>query len=120
MATTEYLLTDGRAKVQNTTGATAIAASMSAARVARLLSVSVKFSAAPTTSENLTITKNANTGAAYDAVLLTTDPSSGSVTSLVYQPDQPLWLEPGDSIDVAYTNTDTRTVGVLITMEERL
>ena len=114
----QYLIPTGRLKVENATGAAAIAASFAAARPAQLISVTVKYSAAPTTSESLTVTKNANEGAAYDVVLLSTDPASSAATSIVYQPDQPLWLEPGDSIDVAYTNTDTRTYGVLITLLE--
>ena len=88
----EYLIPTGRLKVEKSTGAAAIAASITVARPAQLISVTVKFSAAPTTSQNLTVTKDAIEGAAYDVVLLSTDPSASSATSLVYQPDEPLWL----------------------------
>jgi hypothetical protein len=104
----------------NATGAAAIAASMTvpAGRAYRLISVSVKFSAAPTTSESLTITLDANAGAAYDALLYTINPSLLATTVICWFPDQPLYLEGGDAIDVAFTNTDTRTYGVQITVVE--
>jgi len=99
-----------------TTGA--IALSATAIKATEFKHVSLKLSAAPTTSENLTITINANAGAAYDILLYSVDLSSGSTTTMVWYPDEPLFLETGDSIDVAYTNTDTRTYGVQITMLE--
>lgn len=100
------------------TGATAIAVSTDALPLPyRLLTVTCKFNAAPTTSENFTATLNAVGGAAYDTVLLSTDPSVTSATSIVYSPDEPILLMKGDQIDVAYTNTDTKTYGVEITME---
>jgi len=104
----------------NGTGALAIATSMTvpAGRTYQLLSVSLKYNTAPTTSEDFTVTLNANAGAAYDVVLYTVDPSVDAVTSLLWQPDEPVYLEGGDAIDVAYTNTDTRTYGVQITVAE--
>ena len=104
----------------NGTGAAAIATSMTvpAGRTYQLLSVSLKYNTAPATSESLTVTLNANAGATYDTVLYTVDPSVLSVTSLLWQPDEPLYLEGGDAVDVAYTNTDTRTYGVQITAAE--
>ena len=103
----------------NGTGAAAIATSMTVPEGAtyRLKSVSLKMSAAPTTSQDLTITLNANAGAAYDAVLYRFDLSVEAVTSLVWFPDEDLDLEAGDAIDVCYTNTDVRTYGVQITAE---
>ena len=83
----------------------------------RLVSVSCLFSAAPTTSENFTVTLDANAGAAYDVLLYALDPSVGATYSIVYLPDQEIILEGGDAIDVAYTNTDTRTYGVQITFK---
>ena len=101
----------------NGTGAAAIATSMTvpAARTYRLLSVSLKFNAAPTTAGAFTVTLNANAGAAYDVVLYTVDPSATSITSLFWQPDEPIYLEGGDAIDVAYANANTKTYGVQIT-----
>ena len=100
--------------VTNATGAAAIAASTSLSAAFKLVSVTVHFSAAPTTSEALTITLNANDGAAYDTLLFSEDPSATSATDIVFIPDGDLVFESGDEIDVAFTNTDTRTYGVRI------
>ncbi len=118
MAVNRTTIRGGHLAVDSTTGAVAMAASFTVVRACRLLGVTVKFSAAPTSSENLTITKNANAGAAYDVVLGSVDPSVGSLTSVVWEPQQEIWLEPGDSVDVAYTNTNTRTYGTQITLRE--
>jgi hypothetical protein len=80
-----------------------------------LNSVTVTLSAAPTTSENLTVTLDSAIGAAYDVVLYTVDPSATSATSITWQPTVPLYLRPGDAVTLAYTNTDTRTWGATIT-----
>ena len=103
----------------NSTGSAAIAASMAvpSGDTYRIISVTLHFSAAPTTSENFTITLDANAGAAYDTLLYTLDLSTGSTVDLLWQPDAPLYLEGGDALDVAYTNTDTGTYGVQITAE---
>jgi hypothetical protein len=103
----------------NATGAAAIAATATVPAGVHyaLVSVTCKFSAAPTTSENLTVTLDANAGAAYDVVIYTLNPSTGSTTSVLYQPTYPLVFEPGDKITVAFANTDTRTYGVQITLQ---
>jgi len=82
----------------------------------QLVSVSIALDAAPTTSENFTITLNANAGAEYDVLLYSLDLSVGSTTDLMWSPESDIILGGGDSIDVAYTNTDTGTYGVQITM----
>lgn len=78
-------------------------------------SVTVKLSAAPTTSEYLTVTLDSAIGADYDVVLYKVDPSATSATSIIWQPNAPLYLRPGDVVALAYTNTDTRTWGATIT-----
>jgi|TARA_Y100000310_G_scaffold340784_1_gene437739 hypothetical protein len=100
--------------VTNATGSAAIATSTSLSAAFRLSSVTLLFNTAPTTSENFTVTLNANDGSAYDAVLYTEDPSATSATSLVFIPDGDLVFESGDELDVAYTNTDSRTYGLRI------
>ena len=87
-------------------------------RTYELVSVTCQFSAAPTTAGSLTITLNARGGAAYDVLLYTVDPSTTALTDIVWWPDSSTFLEGGDAIDVAYTNTDTRTYGVQITAAE--
>lgn len=102
----------------NGTGSAGIATSKTALYPSRLISVTCNFNAAPTTSEDFIVTLNLNAGAAYDSVLYTRDPSSPSTKSIVWTPGDEIRLEPGDAIDVTYTNTDTRTYGVQITIEE--
>jgi len=118
---TEYQTANRRILVKDeSAGTAAIAASFAAKRVSRVVSVTLKMSAAPTTSQSFTITLNAAAGTAYDILLYTLDLSISGVTMLMWQPDQELWLAIGDSIDVAYTNTDTRTYGVQATFLEEL
>ena len=104
--------------ITNQTGAIAISASASVTVPSVLTSVTTKFSAAPAASENYTITWNKNAGAAYDVVLYSVDPSVASLTSIVWLPDNDIVLEAGDSIDVAFVNTNTRTHGTQITLED--
>ena len=83
----------------------------------RLVSVSCNFAAAPTTSENFTVTLDANAGAIYDLLLYSLDPSAASTTDILWQPDEEIILEGGDEIDVAYTNTDAVNYGAQITFK---
>ncbi len=102
-------------KILRTTDTSAVALASSLACHASgagvtVLSVEVKFSTAPTTSEDLTLTLNSIAGATYDTVLRSVDPSVASATSVAWE--GPFYLYNEDSLDVAYTNTDTRTIGV--------
>jgi hypothetical protein len=83
----------------------------------QLLSVALHLSAAPTTSESLTVTLNSMHGAEYDARLYTVDPSATSLTDLYWTPDADTWLAPGDAVDVHYANTDARVYGLTITVQ---
>jgi len=83
----------------------------------RLVSVSCNFAAAPTTSENFTITFDANAGAIYDLLLYTLDPSVAATTDILWQPDEEIILEGDDQIDVAFTNTDAINYGAQITFK---
>ena len=101
----------------NENGAGSITTSMvvPAGQTYQLFHVSCEFSAAPTTSESMTITLDANAGSFYDILLYTINPSLLSTTSFIWFPDQPLYLEGGDAIDLAFANTDANTFGVQIT-----
>jgi len=98
-------------------GAIAVTGAVPAGASYRLISVSVKLSTAPTTSENLTVTLDAAAGEEYDVALDTINPSSYTMTSLVFVPDQEIILVGGDEIDVAFANTDARQYGVVITFK---
>ena len=92
------------------TGAGAISEALSPGVPFRLLRIEVKWSAAPTTSENFTVTLDAGAGSAYDVLMDSVDPSDGSVTSLVFGYGVGYEFEADDAIDIAYTNTDTKTI----------
>lgn len=107
-------------RVDKTTGAVAIAASLSARDCITLRQVTLHFSSAPTTSENLVFKiTNATDGAAYDTVIYTADPSTLSMTDLLWIPGNETVLVSGDSFDISYTNTDTRTYGLKIYYDVR-
>ncbi|MHC4946523.1 MAG: hypothetical protein ACYTG7_26220 [Planctomycetota bacterium] len=102
------------------TGAAAIAASTGAfSQPFELDNITLHLSAAGTTSENFTVTLNAveAAGGVYDTVLVTQDLSTDSVVDLVLTPEEdglPKLYATGDSIDVAWPNTETRTYGLRI------
>ena len=100
------------------TGAAAINTTTVVAAVFRLKAVTVHFSAAPTTSENLIVKLDATAGVAYDTTLYKVDPSVGAVTDIVYMPEgDGLLCASGDEIVVTFTNTDTVTYGLRIVTE---
>ena len=103
------------------TGQGAINASMvlPEGKTYELVSVSVKLSAAPSTSESLTITVDTDAGGIYDPLLYTEDLSVLGTYNLMYWPDGKVLLEGGDAIDVVYNNTDDALFGVQITAERR-
>ncbi|MHC4498550.1 MAG: hypothetical protein ACYS21_05490 [Planctomycetota bacterium] len=101
-----------------TTANGALAYTVNPGADAQLLSVTARWNVAPTTSENFTITVNYPEGGEYSTLLLSEDPSVGSVTNLFYQPDARLILASGDTLTIAYTNTDTRFIAVQVRTEE--
>ena len=101
--------------VTNATGSAAIATSYAPAAAFWLDNITLHLSSSGSTSENFTITLNANDGAAYDTLLYSLDLSLASVTDLVYTPDNsPLLCEAGDSIDISWANSEARTYGLRI------
>ncbi len=73
-----------------------------------IISVEAKWSAAPTTSENFTVTLQR--GGTSSVVVFSIDPSSTSLTSLLHIWDEPYVLQSGDEVIIAYTNTDAKTI----------
>lgn len=88
-----------------------------AGRVFRVVSVTLHLNAAAVTSENLTITLDATNGANYDTLLYSLDLAAGATVSLLWQPDEPLYLVGNDELDILWANTDGRTWGMLVTVE---
>jgi len=81
--------------------------------------LSIKFDAAPTTSENFTVTKDSKLGAAYDTLLYSLNLSTSSVTDLVLTRDDiAAVFGAGDTLLIEFPNTDTATYGLEIVFEE--
>jgi hypothetical protein len=83
----------------------------------RLISVSCRWAAAPTTSEFFTVTADLNAGASFDVLLYTVDPSVAATYSLLFLPDQEEIFEGGDAITATYAGTDSQHWGLQITMK---
>ena len=96
------------------TGALAISSTCTITDNSNLNWVSLKLSAAASTSENVTVTLDSANGAAYDVILVAFDPSTLGGTSFVWVPDYVVTLGKGDKIVVTYTNTDARTYGLQV------
>jgi hypothetical protein len=108
----------GAHRVYTDTGAAAISSSFTAFNSVIIKQITIHFSSAPTTSENLVFALDAYEGAAYDTVVYTVDPSASSMTDLVWIPDDGAFVMIfGDEIDITYTNTDTRTIGISVYYE---
>jgi len=96
---------------QTATGAAVVAVTATPSNAAALDLVSVHLSAAGGGGD-LTVTLDAAAGAVYDVVLLTQDMTA--VTNLLWQPDRPIELAPGDKVVVAWANAGTKTYGILV------
>ena len=79
-----------------------------------LVAVLVKFSVAPTTSEILQVIFKSKHGTDYDVVLYSVNPSTDSLTQIVWYPDLPVPINQSDKIQVLYANTNGGTIGVTI------
>ena len=100
---------------QVATGAAAISVTLKPTQRFRLDGITLHLNAAPTTSQNFTVTLNSNEAAAYDTVLFKHDLTVGSITDLdLTFGEKQHKYDPGTAIDVAWTNTDTKTYGLTI------
>ena len=86
-------------------------------QVYRVISVMLHLNTAAATSQNFTITLDAEDGPVYDTLLYALDLAAGATVNLVWQPDVDLYLMGGDGLDVAWANTDGRTWSLLLTRE---
>ncbi|KKK94461.1 hypothetical protein LCGC14_2682630, partial [marine sediment metagenome] len=98
-----------------TTGA--IAASLTPKTPYRLLDIELKISAAGTTEEDFTVTKDATIGSAYDLLLysvstLTGSTTGGTITDLLVPFGEGYEFSADDEMDVAWPNTENRTWGL--------
>ena len=101
--------------MEEATGSAAIAMSVAPGFSAELIDIRIKLSAVPTTSEDLTVTINSESGAAYDTEIYRKDLSTLSVGSIIIQAGEDEFvIEDGGSWDIACTNTDTKTYGIKV------
>lgn len=109
----------GKINISSDTGSGAISDSIPIGdqTVRKMMSVSVHLNAAPTSAGSVTVTLNNNLGAAYDLLLNTQ--SMIAVTDYLWQPDYDVWLLPGDSLDIAYANPDSKTFGLTVLLAEQ-
>ncbi len=102
--------------VTNATGAGAIATTTAVSADWKLNHVSIHFGAAITAAESVTVSLDANDGAAYDIpfdiMLLTGE------TDYFWYPEKDLVLESGDEVAVAFAGTDGETFGLRIVGEK--
>ena len=83
----------------------------------RLMWIEHKINTAPSTSQAMTHTKDTGDGDTYDNVLYTRDLSVGSVTDIHQLYGEGFEFEKDDEIDIAYTNTDNRTITTTVCYE---
>jgi hypothetical protein len=93
----------------------ALAWTLSEADSFNVVRIDIMFDAAPTTPENMTVTVDSVSGAAYDRVVQTIDPAGLTVVKL----NPIVGLVVGDKIVVEYTNTDGRTITGSATLDVR-
>ena len=86
-----------------------------------LMSVLVHFSEAPTTSEKFTLSYATEKGEEFETEIFSVDPVNppspavGPLTDIfVSQSSLEIPLQAGESIKIAYPNTDGRTIGVTL------
>jgi hypothetical protein len=91
------------------TGAAALSETIDPGEAFQLEHVKIHLSAAGGAGD-LTVTIDANAGAAYDVVLKTQDMTA--VTDFVWSPERPISFENGDKMVVAWANANTRTYGL--------
>ena len=72
---------------------------------------------APSTGENLVVALDSGLGSGYDNVLLTIDPAGTSAHKIVWYPDETIWLNRDDQINVTYANTDDLGIGLVINLK---
>jgi hypothetical protein len=97
-------------QVHRATGAGAMSETITITRPSKILSMMVHLSSVGATSENLVFAIDSDSGTAYDTVLVTQD--MNTVTD--YFANTPIYLAPGDDLDITYTNTDASTWGLQV------
>jgi len=101
----------GHAQYSNTTGADAIAMTLTPGIAWQLEGIRVHLDDAGGAG-NLTAKIDNGEGAAYDIVLLTQDMTA--VTDLMWSPEDPIEFRAGDSLVIEWANAGEKTYGLEI------
>ena len=100
------------------TGASTLNESIGPGVAFKIDSITCHLSAAGTTSEDFEVKKDAIRGATYDTSIYKRDLSVGSVVDLVVEPGEDgKTYEAGDILDLDWPNTETRTYGIIVTLD---
>lgn len=100
---------------QTVTGSGAISSNIDLGGVATIKQITYHADGAATTSENFTVTINSAAGAAYDTVVYSVDVSGETDTqNIIWKPSPHVVLANGDTIDLAFANTETNTIGITV------
>lgn len=98
----------------SSTGAVAFSVSPKAGTLPfTLRSVRVTLSSNGSTSEEATITINSGRGSTYDSIIDRQDMQNEGVFFVTFTGVE---LEPGDTVDIAYPNTDASTVTTVVVL----
>lgn len=99
-------------------GTGAISHTLTASQISEVKQLTLHLNAAPTTSEDFTISLRYNglTNSLYETVIFRLDLSIGGLTDLIWQPDQPLTLRANDSLRLEWPNSDGRQWGQVTMM----
>lgn len=100
-----------------TASTAAVAFATNPAGAYRLLRVEAKMSAAATAAENFTVTIDAGDGDAYDSLIHTVAASALATPNVVKTFGNGYEYETDDDIDIAFTNSEARTVSVRVVYE---
>tara|TARA_Y100000310_G_scaffold332795_1_gene409050 strand:+ start:2164 stop:3249 length:1086 start_codon:yes stop_codon:yes gene_type:complete len=98
------------------TGSSALTLATTPGAIFRLLRVELHLNTAPT-QETFAINLDAGDGSDYDVVLYSEDMSVDTPTDVIVPFGEGYEFEADDAIDLAWTNTDTRTYGARVVYE---
>ena len=102
--------------VVEATGSGAMSVEVTHDHAWRLHGFDMHINTAPTTAEDMTITKDADKGAAYDTVIDTI--AMAGKTDIAQQATRPLAMKADDKLIFEWTNTDARTWAITVNIEK--
>lgn len=117
--TAGYINIEANYIAETTTTADTVKVAIAPDHSFEFLEIDIHISAVPTTSEDLTITKDAGAGANYDTNLLTEDFStiltSPSISYIWSPNERKIYPNADDILRVAWDNSETRDFGLTLT-----